>query len=574
MSEFTNIEWVGKDFRAEEYALSNVLYGRWMDRAVPFYNDLAKAFSFEDGGDVDMTEALSVIREWRSLLTEEFGEEIVEPAKSVLLATYAKGIVESAEETIKWTEKQETPDELLELLLRVPGDRSSEFIAYDVAFYGSRYYDRFAGPKINNLMGWMQENRGAIPESALRDAETVLKKVTLGSNYWENLSGVAANRAYNFGIIDLAVEQAVEDYQLVNPMDVLTTEVCEYLHGKKFKVADAVSAMNAYLATPPGTPGVEFPTIEQIKGLSAEEIAGNQWGSPPYHGNCRTIIVLIGRTIMSRTIPADLEEELLSPNIAEDVLAKTKGGYSSLFVAFEREMESRFGVSVKGLNREHICQDLFQKFEKDRFNELSLLQKRAVEKEAVGRITRLAHAIDNLAPQVKEGMRRGVKSIGSFSGLDYAELGGYADSYDKMAAFFDYSDSHIGIHPLTLKKASQKGRFGTRGTWLEETLTHEVGHGVNDTIRRAGGDLAAKKTRWYGEAWTDVSANWRSGVKKPDYRFVSGYAGRAPTEDWAESYAMRYTDPETALAFWRSGNRTERGTLFGEILAEFVLEGE
>ena len=150
---------------------------------------------------------------------------------------------------------------------------------------------------------------GKTLEKAIRAA---LGKVSLPSGargsekaYFEGLAANTMTNARVQGQIVSFAELEIEVYEIVNPMDERTTELCAWMNGKKFLVEDAVAHYGKIA-------GAEAPEdvrrihpwvgMEFLKGLSSgpgwqgkkdsESLMDAGLGLPPYHWLCRSTVDL------------------------------------------------------------------------------------------------------------------------------------------------------------------------------------------------------------------------------------------------------------------------------------------
>lgn len=94
----------------------------------------------------------------------------------------------------------------------------------------------------------------------------------------------------------------ISTYRLQAVLDGRTSQFCQYINGKTFKVAQARSRItDALSATDPNDLKTIQPWPKQtkagmsdIKELSNEELAARGYAVPPFHPNCRTLCVLVG----------------------------------------------------------------------------------------------------------------------------------------------------------------------------------------------------------------------------------------------------------------------------------------
>lgn len=129
-----------------------------------------------------------------------------------------------------------------------------------------------------------------------------LKKVTVpkgfnGSDakYFEGLAANTATNARVRGQVRSFVDIGVTRYEIVNPMDDRTTQICAFMNGTVFTITEAVSQIESVSgATDPSQvkeahPWLPFSKIQGISG-GARGLARAGLSLPPYHFRCRTTI--------------------------------------------------------------------------------------------------------------------------------------------------------------------------------------------------------------------------------------------------------------------------------------------
>lgn len=148
----------------------------------------------------------------------------------------------------------------------------------------------------------------SISEQTLTKAETMTLAQRLNAAVLEGkaLIDVNANlttsRLISLGFLSEAVEKDVTTYQVNEVLDEVTCPVCRLMHGKMFDVVSEYSKITTALST---TDPQELRNIapwpkntkaglEQLEGMSAEEMQLAGYGSPPYHPRCRGFLDRVG----------------------------------------------------------------------------------------------------------------------------------------------------------------------------------------------------------------------------------------------------------------------------------------
>jgi SPP1 gp7 family putative phage head morphogenesis protein len=128
--------------------------------------------------------------------------------------------------------------------------------------------------------------------------------------YFEGLAANAATNARSLGQIRSFMEIGITKYELVNPMDDRTSEICAHLNGKIFTVADAASHLGevAEASTPEeykqAHPWLSYGEILEISPKPGQQSAQDSQALadagvllPPFHFRCRTTVDISRETL-------------------------------------------------------------------------------------------------------------------------------------------------------------------------------------------------------------------------------------------------------------------------------------
>lgn len=125
--------------------------------------------------------------------------------------------------------------------------------------------------------------------------------------YWRLVTSNAAHQSRTFGKLTSFDEAEVRVYRLENPLDERTGRICREMHGQTFSVKAGMDKMNEILgAQDPEDVKRVAPWLSPSKIQQA--IGGHPRGSPgatagleqanvilpPFHGECRTDVVMVG----------------------------------------------------------------------------------------------------------------------------------------------------------------------------------------------------------------------------------------------------------------------------------------
>lgn len=121
------------------------------------------------------------------------------------------------------------------------------------------------------------------------------------ASYFEGLAANIATNARVRGQIRSFSDIGITTYEIVNPMDERTSEICLYMNGKVFKVSDAEAQIEASAAakTPAELrsvhPWLKADEIKKIGEGGTKALAEAGLALPPYHFRCRsTVDVAVG----------------------------------------------------------------------------------------------------------------------------------------------------------------------------------------------------------------------------------------------------------------------------------------
>lgn len=120
--------------------------------------------------------------------------------------------------------------------------------------------------------------------------------------YFQMLAGTVRARASAFGALGAIGDAGFTTYRIVAVMDERTSQQCQKMHGRTFKVSDGTRHVERSLAAtdPEGLKSVagwKTPEqIDQIAGSGDEDsqrraLAAGGLALPPYHARCRTVVM-------------------------------------------------------------------------------------------------------------------------------------------------------------------------------------------------------------------------------------------------------------------------------------------
>ena len=181
--------------------------------------------------------------------------------------------------------------------------RARDWLARNNNYWIGEHYGSHVGPVIAETV------KTEIVEAGLgrRAAGERLREIMepqfgkRAEGYWRGVAASARTRARNFGAVESFVEGGFAELEVVAMMDERTSEICRAMNGKVFRVEWAAQQRDRMLAakTPEEArdvapwPQVDKETAGQIAKEDPRDIARARGILlPPYHFNCRTIVVV------------------------------------------------------------------------------------------------------------------------------------------------------------------------------------------------------------------------------------------------------------------------------------------
>lgn len=202
---------------------------------------------------------------------------------------------------------------LMQVGLNLEDSRALEIMSKHTTYWVGNAYSEILSNKIEDIVA------GALKQGLGRKEVAQQLRLALISDvgdrpkhYWELLAGVVMNRSRNLGSVSGFVEAGVTVYEIFNPMDERTSDICRFMNGKQFRVSDLVRHRNKIMAAKSpeeikaiapwyrlrqsGSPG----TYEIYVGGGWKPMPGDAKSLgrlglylPPYHGHCRSSVIAV-----------------------------------------------------------------------------------------------------------------------------------------------------------------------------------------------------------------------------------------------------------------------------------------
>ena len=232
---------------------------------------------------------------------------------SNLTSRVSDGVTDTVQAT--YTLGQEAVSAEVANTLNVTDRRVQNWLDSDTTYWIGTHYDRQVQERIQNA----QRDIFRSPEDAdvldaiddgdelrrqlvntgtlgRREAGQVLQEAFAGEmeksdSYWRLLANHVTTRSREFGRIEGFVKAGIDQYQIDAVIDRVTSDICRFMDGKTFQVADAVSLRDDIISAdePEDVKDIApWLSIETIQDDSTDELAEKGFVLPPFHANCRS----------------------------------------------------------------------------------------------------------------------------------------------------------------------------------------------------------------------------------------------------------------------------------------------
>jgi hypothetical protein len=292
---------MAQDFRtylALETALTQRLRRTWQPLAASYYqaiaarlkaNDLAGAYT--EAHAIDMTPVATKNREYIKYLLRA-------------MAVYGAGnAAHDASKTFVGVGKFDT-------LLNTVADNFTQGLKYN----GSQAVVKAA---LQSIANWVEAN------STVKKAERFVKDFVSfaeeGNDTIKLASSLHSSRLATWGFTAEAELLGIEEYELSAVMDGRTSEFCRAINGKRFRVADARASIVHILSldTPDAVkaaqpwPKQDKTSMGRYRDMSAAQLTEEGLMIPPFHPNCRTILIRTGQAPKLQAPVVTAEEQVI-----------------------------------------------------------------------------------------------------------------------------------------------------------------------------------------------------------------------------------------------------------------------
>lgn len=284
-----------------------------------------------DGLDVD----------WPAL-SEAARDEVVRASRDALKAAIPKGVLPAISEELKASGTRIVRGSKQAVSSRYQFDIELELTKVDqqIVRHAAESQGLYVRDALGNRIDSFGEKARDIVSSGLEqglgreviagDLAEALTGAARADSYWKLIAGTFANRSRTYGQLRSYEDAAVDTYIFFSVMDSKTSEICRFMHGRRFSVKRALNRYALSAAKGPegvvdvmpwvssGTDGdgndvlyfnrgEDRVTVAQVddsgegvvdeqgsysKQLSDEELEAAGVTVPPLHGHCRSTIVM------------------------------------------------------------------------------------------------------------------------------------------------------------------------------------------------------------------------------------------------------------------------------------------
>lgn len=196
-------------------------------------------------------------------------------------------------------------------------------VAEDSPFWIGSFYDRQLSARIADIGHTLVVEGGMSIDTGAKEMEKVLRSefaLKGGAKYESSipspfsgrvgtynriLTANSASRIRNYADISSMHSAGIKRYEISAVMDERTSEICQNMNGRIFTVQQGIDLLNRYATadTPEDflkiTPWVSIETLSKIAGngslaSQSDNLAEAGLNLPPYHGLCRTVVLVHG----------------------------------------------------------------------------------------------------------------------------------------------------------------------------------------------------------------------------------------------------------------------------------------
>ena len=157
------------------------------------------------------------------------------------------------------------------------------------------YFNKFVMPALQAEVNSVLVSDTAVTGQAFRTVYTLLESRLKSVHYWRVVASAAASRGYSYGIVKAGRQNGYRGLRVRAILDKRTSEICRFMDGKTYWLADVERQVDQIASVEIEAVRDVAPWLppEQIIGQTTNQLKDKGVMSPPYHGLCRTVLVLI-----------------------------------------------------------------------------------------------------------------------------------------------------------------------------------------------------------------------------------------------------------------------------------------
>jgi len=181
------------------------------------------------------------------------------------------------------------------MIFTVEDEAAVAWLGEETPFWIGKHYSE----DLSGVIRRVAMEQGLVEGLDVREVGAAMERVLGGTfarteSYWNLLATNAVTRARNFGFVGTAGEAGLVEAEVLAMMDGRTSEQCRILDGTIYRIPDLTAQRTAMIgATPEEAVKIAaWRKPDEIRDLSASELVALGVAIPPYHGNCRTILIV------------------------------------------------------------------------------------------------------------------------------------------------------------------------------------------------------------------------------------------------------------------------------------------
>lgn len=251
---------------------------------------------WDEATERGLQEALRIFREGDGDITRSELEEVLAALEDVLGSRYARRVQPALDRSIDWTYEagQRTMRVNVTMGLNRTDRRAMRWLKEHHMYWIETHYDRMTRARIANVgRDVIEEGLGRF-EAAQEFRKRMGPEFQKSQSYWELLSNHVTTRSRSFSRAEGFVKAGITEVMIDAVNDRRTSCICEWLDGMVLPVSAVTGQRDELMeAEDPEMVRTVSPwlTCEEITGLGPEELVARGVISPPYHANCRSMLV-------------------------------------------------------------------------------------------------------------------------------------------------------------------------------------------------------------------------------------------------------------------------------------------